>query len=70
MKILSINNFTTKLPSKLLSDLYKGVYLKGTKKFVNKIINRQFFIEILFFICKYCLVLTLLPNFLVSKTMF
>ena len=43
MKILSINNFTTKLPSKLLSDLYKGVYLKGTKKFVNKVINRQFF---------------------------
>ena len=39
MKILSINNFTTKL----LSDLYIGVHLKGTKKFGSKVINRQFF---------------------------
>ena len=30
MKILSINNFTTKLLSKLLGDLYIGVHLKGT----------------------------------------
>ena len=43
MKILSINNFTTKLLSKLLSDLYIGVHLKGTKKFGSKVINRQFF---------------------------
>ena len=64
MKILSINNITTNLLNKLLSNLFKGVHLKGTKKFVNKVINR------LFFMCKYCLVLTLLPNFLVSKTMF
>ena len=42
MKILSINNFTTKLLSKLLSDLYIGVHLKGTKKFGIKVINRQF----------------------------
>ena len=39
MKILSINDFTTKL----LSDLYIGVHLKGTKNFANKVINRQFF---------------------------
>ena len=42
MKILSINKFTTKLLSKLLSDLYIGVHLKGTKKFGSKVINRQF----------------------------
>ena len=39
MKILSINNFTTKLLSKLLSDLYIGVHLKGTKKFGSKVID-------------------------------
>ena len=43
MKILSINNFTTKCLSKLLTDLYIGVHLKGTKKFGSKVINRQFF---------------------------
>ena len=43
MKILSINNFTIKLLSKLLSDLYIGVHLKGTRKFGSKLINRQFF---------------------------
>ena len=43
MKILSINNFTTKLLSKLLSDLYIGVHLKGSKKFGSKVINKQFF---------------------------
>ena len=43
MKLLSINNFTTKLLSKLLSDLCIGVHLKGTKKFGSKVINRQFF---------------------------
>ena len=43
MKILSINNFTTKLLSKLFSDLSIGVHLKGTKKFVSKVINRQLF---------------------------
>jgi hypothetical protein len=43
MKILSINNFTTKLLSKLLSDLYIGVHLKGTNKFASKVNNRQFF---------------------------
>ena len=43
LKILSINKFTTKLLSKLLSDLYIGVHLKGTKKFGSKVINGQFF---------------------------
>ena len=43
MKILSINNFTIKLLSKLLIDLSIEVHLKGTKKFGNKVINRQFF---------------------------
>ena len=43
MKILSINNFTTKLLNKFLSDLYIGVYLKGTKKFGSKIDSIQFF---------------------------
>jgi hypothetical protein len=43
MKILSINNFTTRLLSKLLSDLYIEVHLKGTTKFGSKVINQQFF---------------------------
>ena len=43
MKILSFNNFTTKLLCKLLSDLYIGVHLKGTRKFGSKVINRQLF---------------------------
>jgi hypothetical protein len=70
MKILSINNFTTKLLSKLLSDLYIGVHLKGTKKFGSKVINGQFFHRKTVFHIKYCLLLTLLPNLLVSKTTF
>ena len=41
--MMSINNLTTKLPSKLPSDLYIGVHLKGAKKFVSKVINIQFF---------------------------
>ena len=40
---MSINNFTTKLFSKLLRDLYIGVHLKGTTKFDNKVIDRHFF---------------------------
>ena len=43
MKILSINDFTTNFLSKLLSDLYIGVHLKGTKTFVSKVINRKLF---------------------------
>ena len=38
--LLSINNFTTRLLSKLL---YIGVHLKGSKKFSSKVTNRQFF---------------------------
>ena len=45
MKILSINDFTTKLLTKLLSDLYIGVHLKGARKFGSKVINRQFFLR-------------------------
>ena len=33
----------TKLHIKLLSDLYAGVNLKGSKKFGSKVINRQYF---------------------------
>ena len=44
MKIFSSNNFTTKLLSKLHSNLYIGVHLKGTKKFGRKLINRHFFL--------------------------
>ena len=40
--MLSINNSTTKLLSKLLGDLDIGVHLKGTKKFGSKVVNRQF----------------------------
>ena len=43
MKILSINTLSTKLLSKLLSDLYIWVHLKGSKKFGSKVINRHFF---------------------------
>ena len=35
MKILSLNNLTTKLLSKLVSDLYIGLHLKSTKKFFS-----------------------------------
>ena len=69
MKVLSINNFTTKLlNSKLLSDLYIGVHLKVTNKFGCKFINRKLFHKETVF--QYCLLLTLLPNFLASKTTF
>ena len=44
MKILSINNFATKLPIKLLSELYIGVHLKGNKKSGSKVIKRQSFL--------------------------
>ena len=37
------SNITTKLLSKLLSDLHMVVPLKGTKKFGSKVINRQIF---------------------------
>ena len=37
------SNITTKLLSKLLSDLHMVVHLKGTKKFGSKVINRQIF---------------------------
>jgi hypothetical protein len=46
MKILSINNFTIKLLSKILSDLSIGVHLKSsfdTKKFGSKVSNKQYF---------------------------
>ena len=45
MKVLSINNFTNKLPSKLLRDLSIGVHLIvfDTKKFGSKVNNRQYF---------------------------
>ena len=43
MRILSIDNCATKFLDKLLSDLYIGVHLKGSKKFVSKVINRQIF---------------------------
>ena len=39
MKILCIDEFTTKL----LSDLYIGVHLQGIKKSRRKVSNRQFF---------------------------
>ena len=68
MKILSINNFTIKLLSKLLTNLCIVVHLKGNKKFGSKVSNRQFFHRKTVFVLRYCLLLTLLPNFLVSKT--
>ena len=43
MKILSINDFTTKFLSKLFRVIYTGVHLKGTKKSDTKVINRQLF---------------------------
>ena len=44
MKILSINNFVTKLLSKFVSDLIR-VHLKGTKKFGVKLLIYNIFIE-------------------------
>ena len=42
-KILSINDFITKLLSKLLRDFSNKVHLKSISKFINKVINRYFF---------------------------
>ena len=49
MTIVYINDFTTKLISTLLSDLYIGVHLKGTKKFGSTVINRQLFHRMIVF---------------------
>ena len=38
-KILSINDFITKILSKLLRDLFDTVHLKSINKFINKVIN-------------------------------
>ena len=42
MKILSINNFTIKLLSKLVGDLSIGVVF-DTKRFGSKVNNRKYF---------------------------
>ena len=42
-KILSINDFITKLLSKLLRDLSNRVHLKSISKFINEVINKYFF---------------------------
>ena len=42
-KILSINDFITKLLSKLLRDFSNKVHLKSISKFINTVINRQCF---------------------------
>ena len=42
-KILSINDFITRLLSKLLRDLSNRVHLKSISKFINKVINRYCF---------------------------
>ena len=39
-KILSTNDFITRLLSKLLRDLSNRVHLKSSSKFIKKIINR------------------------------
>jgi hypothetical protein len=39
-KILSINDFITRLLSKLLRNLSKRVHLKSISNFINKVINR------------------------------
>ena len=42
-KILSINDFVTKLLSKLLRDFSNKVHLESISKSINKVINRQYF---------------------------
>ena len=44
-KILPINDFITKLLSKLLWDFSNKVHLKSISKFINKVINRYFFVN-------------------------
>ena len=44
-KILSINDFITKLLSKLFRDFSNKVHLKSISKFINKVINRYFFVN-------------------------
>ena len=41
--MLTINNFTIKLLSKLLRDLSNRVHLESISKFTNKVINGQYF---------------------------
>ena len=45
MKILSINDFVTKLLSKLLRDFSNKVHLKSISKFINKVINLYCFLK-------------------------
>ena len=52
-KILSINDFVTKLLSKLLRDFSNKVHLKSISKFINKVINRQYFCRWTCFKCTF-----------------
>ena len=70
MKILSINNFTTKLLGKLLSVLYIGVHLKSTKKFGSKVINRQLFHRKTVFHIRIFSIINFTTKALSSKTTF
>jgi len=67
MKTLSTNDFTTKLLSKLLGDVYIGAYLNGTKKVGSKVINRQFFHRRTVFHMKILLVINFITKFLSIK---
>ena len=64
MKILSINNFTTKLLSKLPSDLHIAVHLKGTRKFGSKVNKRPFFHRKTVFHMKLLSVINFISNLL------
>ena len=44
-KILSINDFVTKLLSKLLRDFSNKVHLKSNSKFINKVIKDNIFVD-------------------------
>ena len=53
MKILSINDFINKLHSNFLRNLSNRVHLKVISKFINKVINRQYFCKWTCFKCPF-----------------
>ena len=68
-KLLSINDFITRLLGKILRDLSNRVHLKSISKFNNKVINRYCFFKWTLknrsIYKKNCLLITLLMNLLI-----
>ena len=70
MKRLPTNNSTTKLLSELLSDLYIGVHLKGTKPFSSNVIKKFLFHRKTVFHMKILSIINFTTKLLSIKTTF